>query len=89
LAISHEQGLTEDVKGKFLSGLAVASDLVTLGGAAFPLLAPIFNHIDLGVVLMTTTAAFGLGGAVLGTIDVQIAESFMSNVFRPCSTAGG
>lgn len=81
-AIPHEHGLTEGAKRKFSSGLTVASNLATLWGAAGPYVAPVFNHIDLGAMLMGMTAAFGLGGAVLGTNDVQIAESFTSSEFR-------
>ena len=56
--------------------MSITSDLVTIGVAAFPYAAPVFTNIDLGAVLMGATAAFGMGGAVLGTIDFQIARFF-------------
>ena len=85
MAISHEHGVTTSVKERLFGGLAIASDLVTLGGAVFPLAAAFFTDIDLGAVLMSTTAAFELGGAVLGTIEVQIAKGWTSNVgLRQC-----
>ncbi|MCP1506876.1 hypothetical protein J2Y83_002849 [Pseudomonas marginalis] len=60
------------MKEKLLSYLFIASSLVTLGG--FPLLdgIPLIYHIDLGVILMAITAAFGWGGAALGAIDIQL-----------------
>lgn len=72
--ISNEHGIKADFKEKFFRGLAIASDLVTVGGFALPLAAQFFTNIDLGVVLMSTTTAFGFGGAVLGTFDIQIAK---------------
>ena len=70
-----EHGVTAGVKEKFFRGLAIASDLVTVGVFALPYALPLLTNIDLGAVLMGTTAAFGMGGAVLGTFDFQIAKS--------------
>ncbi|CAI8994766.1 hypothetical protein [Pseudomonas sp. IT-P218] len=60
------------MKEKLLSYFFIASSLVTLCG--FPLLdgIPLIYHIDLGVILMAITAAFGWGGAALGAIDIQL-----------------
>lgn len=80
MATSNEHGVKAGVKEKFFSGLAIASDLITVGGWALPLALPFFTDIDLGALLMSTTAAFELGGAVLGTFDFQIAKNLTSNV---------
>lgn len=79
MATSNEHGVKAGVKEKFFRGLAIASDLITVGGPALLLAAPFFTDIDLGVLLMSTTAAFELGGAVLGTFDFQIAKNSTSN----------
>lgn len=79
MAFSNEHGVTAGVKERFFSGLAIASDLVTLGGAALSLAGLSFSDIDLGVLLMGMTAAFEFGGAVLGTFSIQIAKDSTSN----------
>ncbi|WP_223430016.1 hypothetical protein [Pseudomonas sp. GL-B-26] len=76
MAISNEHGLTARTKEKFFSGLAIASSLVTLCGAPATFGVPVFNHIDLGALLMAITAAFGWGGAALGAYDFPNCEGF-------------
>jgi hypothetical protein len=79
LAFLTEHGIKVVVKDRFFGRLAIASDLVTLGGAAFTLAALFQTPIDTGAVLMVMTAAFGWGGAVLGTIDIHFAKHLTSN----------
>jgi hypothetical protein len=76
VAWSYEHGLRASTKEKLFSGLAIASSLVTLCGAPAIFGVQVFDHIDLGAMLMAITAAFGWGGAALGAIDFLNCEVF-------------
>lgn len=67
------------MKELFFSGLNVASALVTLMGNPWLGGESLISSIDLGILMMITTAAFGWGGAALGAIDVQIAKNLTIN----------